>query len=77
MGSTDDVVPEDDFGDSPHPQHMATLQIQNLQMEMVHRLLPQEHGRWLHKLQRGTRTQKSEKQPWWPIQESLILPDFR
>lgn len=35
MGSTDDVVPEDDFGDNPHPQHMATLQIQNLQMEMA------------------------------------------
>ena len=39
VGSTDEVVPEGDFGDSPQPQpppqQMAALQIQRLEGEMT------------------------------------------
>lgn len=35
VGSTDDVVTEENFGGSPHPQQMAALQIQNLEVVMA------------------------------------------
>lgn len=35
VGSTNDLVPEKMFGDSPHPQQMDALQIQNLEVEMA------------------------------------------